>query len=59
MSCEGGSRLGHPGGASILRMDLANWQTYPSVMVALGMSGDGGGTEAGDGLQCWRITVLG
>ena len=47
------------GGASILRMDLSNWQTYQSVMVALGMSGDGGGAEAGEGLQCWRITVLG
>ena len=35
------------------------WQTYQSVMVALGVSGDGGGVEVGEGLQCWRITVLG
>ena len=38
-------------------MDLANWQTYQTVMVALGMPGDGGGAEAGEGLQCWQITV--
>ena len=35
------------GGASILRMDLAKWLAYGSVMVALGMSGDGGGAEVG------------
>ena len=44
-------------------MDSAKWWTYGSVMVALGMSGDGGGVEVGKGLQwgkaCWRITVLG
>ena len=40
-------------------MDSGKWRTYCSVMVALGMSGDGGGTEVREGLQCWRITVLG
>ena len=44
---------------SILCMDSAKWRTYCSVMVALGMSVDGGGTEVREGLQCWQITVLG
>ena len=33
-------------------MDSAKWRTYGSVMVALGMSGDGGGVRVGGGL--WR-----
>ena len=40
-------------------MDSAKWWTYGSVMVALGISGDGGGAEVWEGLQCWWITVLG
>ena len=40
-------------------MDSAKWRTYCSVMVALGMSSDGGGAGVGEGLQCWWITVLG
>ena len=41
------------------RMDSAKWRMYGSVMVALGMSGDGGGVRVGGGLQCWWINVLG
>ena len=40
-------------------MDSAKWRTYGSVMVALGMSGDGGGVRVGGGLQCWWINFWG
>ena len=39
-------------GVSILRIDSARWRTYGSVIVALGIYGDGDGAEVGEGLQC-------
>ena len=38
-------------GVRICRMDSAKWRTYDRVMLALGLSRDGGGKGVGGGLQ--------